>query len=145
MKSVNINILFFSTLLVILSACSDDFLKPKPLSILTTEAGLVDATSMYATLGSSTRNIRNHYMDGTFAPSMFTEYLFTEVMIDGTTDKTFPTDIEQMVSRRSANDASYNRIGTICNTSYDAIKRVLLLSQILMWLNTAAKKSGMLF
>jgi len=133
MKSVNINILFFSTLLVLLSACSDDFLKPKPLSILTTEAGLVDATSMYATLGSSTRNIRNHYMDGTFAPSMFTEYLFTEVMIDGTTDKTFPTrDMNRLVIPDGVlNDASYNRIGTIWNTSYDAIKSaVIVISNI---------------
>ncbi len=133
MKSVNINILFFSTLLLLLSACSDDFLKPKPLSILTTEAGLVDATSMYATLGSSTRNIRNHYMDGTFAPSMFTEYLFTEVMIDGTTDKTFPTrDMNRLVIPDGVlNDASYNRIGTIWNTSYDAIKSaVIVISNI---------------
>lgn len=128
MKSVNIIILFFSTLLVLLPACSDDFLKPKPLSILTTEAGLVDATSMYATLGSSTRNIRNHYMDGSFAPSMFTEYLFTEVMIDGTTDKTFPTrDMNRLVIPDGVlNDASYNRIGTIWNTSYDAIKSAVI-------------------
>ena len=83
---------------ILISGCTDEFLKPKPLSILTTEAGLVNSTSMYAVLSSSTRLIRNQYMDGTFAPPMFTEYLFTEVMIDGTTDKTFPTrDMNRLV------------------------------------------------
>ena len=124
MKPINIFFLIFAYFALLLPGCSDDFLNPKPLSILTTEAGLVDATSMYATLGSSTRNIRNHYMDGSFAPPMFTEYLFTEVMIDGTTDKTFPTrDMNRLVIPDGVlNDASYNRIGTIWNASYDAIK-----------------------
>lgn len=133
MKSINIIILILASFALLLPGCSDDFLSPKPLSILTTEAGLVDATSMYATLGSSTRNIRNYYMDGTFAPAMFTEYLFTEVMIDGTTDKTFPTrDMNRLVIPDGVlNDASYNRIGTIWNTSYDAIKSaVIVISNI---------------
>lgn len=133
MKFFNIITLFFASLLVLLPGCSDDFLKPNPLSILTTEAGLVDATSMYATLGSSTRNIRNHFMDGTFAPPMFSEYLFTEVMIDGTTDKTFPTrDMNRLVIPDGVlTDASYNRIGTIWINSYDAIKSaVIVISNI---------------
>lgn len=108
----------------ILSGCSDDFLNPKPLSLLTTEAGLVNSTSMYAVLSSSTRLIRNQYMDGTFAPPMFTEYLFTEVMIDGTTDKTFPTrDMNRLVIPDGVlTDASYNRIGHCWSHAYEGIK-----------------------
>ncbi len=109
---------------LVINGCSDDFLKPKPLSILTTEAGLVNATSMYAMLSSSTILIRNQYMDGTFAPPMFTEYLFTEVMIDGTTDKTFPTrDMNRLVVPDGVlTDASYNRIGHCWNHAYEGIK-----------------------
>jgi tetratricopeptide (TPR) repeat protein len=115
-----------ASFLFIFCECSDDFLAPKPLSILTAEAGLVDAKSMYALLGASTINIRNHYMDGTFAPPMFTEYLFTEVMIDGTTDKTFPCrDMNRLVIPDGVlNDPSYNRIGTCWDAAYQAIKNI---------------------
>jgi len=104
--------------------CSDDFLKPKPLSFITTEAGLVDAKSMYSTLAASTILIRNHYMDGSFAPCMFTEYLFTEVMIDGTTDKTFPCrDMNRLVIPDGVlTDASYNKIGSCWSEAYAGIK-----------------------
>ena len=104
--------------------CSEDFLKPKPLSFITTEAGLTDANSMYAILAYSTVRIRNHYMDGTFAPPMFTENLFSEVMVDGTSDKTFPArDMNRLVIPDGVlTDASYNRIGHNWEYAYLGIK-----------------------
>lgn len=117
-------LLYIFIISIIINGCTDDFLKPKPLSLLTTEAGLVNSTSMYAVLSSSTRLIRNQYMDGTFAPPMFTEYLFTEVLIDGTTDKTFPTrDMNRLVIPDGVlTDASYNRIGHCWSNAYEGIK-----------------------
>lgn len=114
-------------LISITAGCSDSFLEPKPLSFITTEAGLVDAKSMYSTLAASTILIRNHYMDGSFAPCMFTEYLFTEVMIDGTTDKTFPCrDFNRLVIPDGVlTDASYNRIGNCWSEAYAGIKSAL--------------------
>lgn len=111
-------------LINVTSGCSDSFLEPKPLSFITTEAGLVDAKSMYSTLAASTILIRNHYMDGSFAPCMFTEYLFTEVMIDATTDKTFPSrDLNRLVIPDGVlTDASYNRIGNCWSEAYAGIK-----------------------
>jgi hypothetical protein len=105
-------------------SCSEDFLTPKPLSFITTEAGLADAEAMYATLSTSTVIIRNHFMDGTFAPCMFTEYLFTESMIDGTTDKTFPSrDMNRLVIPNGVlNDPSYNRIQTCWDEAFKGIK-----------------------
>src|SRR5690554_935735 len=117
-------LLYILIIFILFNGCTDDFLSPKPLSILTTEAGLANSTSMYAVLSSSTRLIRNQYMDGTFAPPMFTEYLFTEVLIDGTTDKTFPTrDMNRLVIPDGVlNNASYNRIEHNWSHAYEAIK-----------------------
>ncbi|MBO9594951.1 MAG: RagB/SusD family nutrient uptake outer membrane protein [Niabella sp.] len=116
------------TAICIATGCKKEFLRPNPLSISTPDATLVDAKAMYAVLASSTRNIRDHYMDGTFAPAMFTEYLFTESMIDGTTDKTFPSrDMNRLVVPDGVlNDPSYNRIGDCWNKAYDAIKSASL-------------------
>ena len=109
---------------IFLIGCSEDFLVPKPLSFITTEAGLVDADAMYATLAYSTISIRNHYMDGTFAPPMFTEFLFTESMVDGTSDKTFPArDMNRLIIPDGVlNDASYNRIAHCWDYAYRGIK-----------------------
>jgi len=117
-------LIYLSCVILVFSSCKKDFLKPNPLSMMTTEEGLKDSKSMYATLASSTTAIRNHYMDGSFAPCMFTEFLFTESMIDGTTDKTFPSrDMNRLIIPGGVlNDASYNRIGTIWDASYDGIK-----------------------
>ena len=118
--------IFFAGLVVsvILAGCNKDFLKPKPLSFITTEAGLVNADAMYSTLAASTKILRDQYMDGTFAPPMFTEFLFTESMVDGTSDKTFPLrDMNRLVVPDGVlNDASYNRIGDCFNDSYRGIK-----------------------
>lgn len=115
-------LLFFSA--VIIAGCSEDFLTPKPQSFITTEAGLTDADAMYATLAYSTIRIRNHYMDGTFAPPMFTENLFTEVMVDGTSDKTFPArDMNRLIIPDGVlTDASYNRIGHCWEYAFLGIK-----------------------
>lgn len=113
--------LFLMTLLV---SCSEDFLEPKPLSFITSERGLVDANAMYATLAYSTIRIRNHYMDGSFAPPMFTETLFSEVMVDGTSDKTFPArDMNRLIIPDGVlTDASYNRIGHCWQYAFLGIK-----------------------
>ena len=85
---------------------------------------MVDAKTMYSTLAYSTIRIRNHYMDGTFAPPMFTETLFSEVMVDGTSDKTFPSrDMNRLVIPDGVlTDASYNRIGHCWDYAYLGIK-----------------------
>ncbi|MDR2915003.1 MAG: RagB/SusD family nutrient uptake outer membrane protein [Tannerella sp.] len=121
---ISMKCIYCICIMSILSGCSEDYLQPKPLSFITTEAGLVNAKSMYSTLSASTILIRNHYMDGSFAPCMFTEYLFTEMMIDGTTDKTFPCrDMNRLVIPSGVlNDASYNRIGTCWSEAYAGIK-----------------------
>ncbi len=111
-------------LLTIIGGCTEDFLTPKPLSFITTEAGLNDADAMYATLAYSSIRIRNHYMDGTFAPPMFTETLFSEVMVDGTSDKTFPArDMNRLIIPDGVlNNASYNRIGDCWDYAFLGIK-----------------------
>jgi len=124
----NINLFQRSVALIILvitlGGCSEDYLSPKPLSFITSESSLVDADAMYAMLSASTVKIRNQFMDGTFAPSMFTEYLFTDVMIDGTTDKTYPTrDMNRLVVPDGVlNNTSYNRIQNCWENAYAGIK-----------------------
>ncbi len=115
------SVIFLATMMV---GCSEDFLSPEPLSFITTEAGLADADAMYATLAYSSIRIRDHYMDGTFAPPMFTENLFSEVMVDGTSDKTFPArDMNRLIIPDGMlTDASYNRVGHCWAYAYLAIK-----------------------
>lgn len=114
--------LFFSTMLIV--GCSEDFLTPKPLSFITTEAGLKNIDDLYATLGSSSILIRNYYMDGTYAPRMFTEYLFTESMIDATTGRTTVSrDMNRLVIPDGIlNSPDYNRIGDCWDLAFRGIK-----------------------
>ena len=71
---------------ITLSSCGDSWLEPKPLSFYSPENTLVDAKGMWAALGTCEKRIKaEFYGDG---PAIITEHIFSEVAIEGTTDKT---------------------------------------------------------
>jgi hypothetical protein len=68
--------------------CKKSFLQPQPLSFYEPSLTYVDAPAMRAALVSLARNLRFEYYGGN--PAILTEMLFTEIAVEGTTDKAGP-------------------------------------------------------
>lgn len=79
-------LVMLGSVVITLSSCGDSWLDPKPLSFYSPENTLVDAKGMWAALGTCEKRIKaEFYGDG---PAIITEHIFSEVAIEGTTDKT---------------------------------------------------------
>ncbi len=108
--------------MVISASCSDEWLEPKPLSFYAPENTFVNAEGLDAALVACLRNARHEfYGDG--APEI-TENVFSDVAVEGTTDKTGPAmDLPaQILPDANLNSADYNRIGWFWNEGYYRIK-----------------------
>lgn len=107
---------------VALTGCSDDWLKPKPLSFYAPENALTTADGMWAALGTCEKRIKaEYYGDG---PAIITEHIFSEVAIEGTTDKTsVAQDMNTVITPdKNLNSPNANRIGWYWNEAYDDIR-----------------------
>jgi hypothetical protein len=126
MKSKNIKS-FLRVIILIpvtfwLVSCSEEWLTPNPLSIFTPENAFVDSRGMYGALTACERNIRyEFYGDG--AP-IITEMLFSEICVEGTTDKPGPAMNMNIQITPSAqlNSVDYNKIGWFWLEYYNGIK-----------------------
>ncbi len=108
--------------LAVLSGCSDEFLENEQLSFLTPENALKSAEGMKAMLSRAHLNIRaEFYGDG--AP-IITENIFSEVAVEGTTDKSGPAqDLNLLIlPDANLNSANTNRIGWFWGKWYENIK-----------------------
>jgi len=126
MKSQNKNsisrFLLFATLTIALVSCSEEWLEPKPLSIFTPENAFVDARGMYGALTACERNMRYEWYGDT--PPFVTELIFSEVSVEGTTDKPGPAmnmNI-QITPSSQLNHSDYNKIGWFWLEQYSGIK-----------------------
>ena len=109
-------------MLAIIVGCKEEFLDPEPLSFYTPDNALNDADGMYALLSAAHRRMRAEwYGDG--AP-IITENIFSEVAVEGTTDKSGPAqDLNLLiVPDGNLNSADRNRIGWFWNEFYENIK-----------------------
>lgn len=122
------NIKFFTRFALIVSfslgtiGCNEDWLDPKPLSFFAPENSLIDAKGMYAALTACERNMRYEwYGDG--AP-IITELVFSEVCVEGTTDKPGPAQNLniQITPTSQLNNIDFNRIGWYWYEGYKGIK-----------------------
>lgn len=107
---------------VALTGCSDDWLKPKPLSFYAPENALTTADGMWAALGTCEKRIKaEYYGDG---PAIITEHIFSEVAVEGTTDKTtVAQDMNTVITPdKNLNSPNANRIGWYWNEAYDDIR-----------------------
>jgi len=105
-----------------IAGCKEEFLDPEPLSFYTPDNALNDADGMYALLSGAHRRLRAEwYGDG--AP-IITENIFSEVAVEGTTDKSGPAqDLNLLITPdANLNSADRNRIGWFWNEFYENIK-----------------------
>lgn len=105
------------------SSCSKDRLKPEPLSFYEADETYVDAAAMRAALVSCVRNARIEYYGDN--PPILTEMLFSEVSVEGTTDKSGPAqnlNLAVTPDLANANDADHQKIYFYWNEGYKGIK-----------------------
>lgn len=98
-------------MLVISTSCKESWLEPKPLSFFTPENTFVDEAGFKSALASCAANIRDEfYGDGT---PIITELLFSEMAVEGTTDKFGPAvNLDVLITPdANLNSADFNRIG----------------------------------
>lgn len=122
MKNYNSYIILTLLLLLTSTGCNDDFLKPKPLSFFAPENAFVDAEGFDAALVACLRNVRHEfYGDGN---PMITELIFSDVAVEGTTDKTGPAmDLPaQILPDACLNSTDCNRIGWFWAEGYRRIR-----------------------
>jgi hypothetical protein len=107
----------------IITGCKKDWLTPKPLSFYEPSLTYVDAAAMQAALVACARNLRIEYYGDN--PPILTEMLFSEVSVEGTTDKSGPAqDLNVAVTPDNAmfNDADHHKIYWYWSEGYKGIK-----------------------
>ncbi len=115
-------LIFTAPLLFIVTSCSEEYLEPKPLSIYTPETTFTDAAALRAGLVACLRNMRYEWF-GDGAP-IITENIFSEVAVEGTTDKSGPAqDLNLLITPdANLNSVDRNRIGWYWYEGYKGIK-----------------------
>ncbi|MEA1786970.1 RagB/SusD family nutrient uptake outer membrane protein [Arenibacter sp. GZD96] len=116
-------ILVISSLFILsVLSCSEDFLEQEPKSFLTPSNALDTPEGLNGLLVSAASNLRGEFF-GDGAP-IITENLFSEVAVEGTTDKTGPAqDLNLLIlPDANLNSADWNRIGWYWSQFYEGIK-----------------------
>lgn len=108
---------------LVTSSCGKDWLKPEPLSFYEPDLTYVDAAAMRAALVACARNARIEYYGDN--PPILTEMLFSEITVEGTTDKSGPAqDLNLLITPDLANlnNADRARIFYYWSEGYKGIK-----------------------
>lgn len=107
-----------------LAGCSKDRLKPEPLSFYSPGNAYVDAAGFRAALVACARNARIEYYGDN--PPILTEMVFSEVSVEGITDKSGPAqDLNLLITPDAAtafDDADHARIQYYWREGYKGIK-----------------------
>lgn len=124
MKLINKATLLLLTPITVLifGACKKDFLKPEPLSFYTPENTFNTPGGLKSTLIACERNLRYEWF-GDGAP-IITQNIFSEVAVEGTTDKSGPAqDLNLLITPTTQlNHVDFNRIGWYWYEGYKGIK-----------------------
>lgn len=127
MKTIDRNNLLASLLicglLLGLASCKREYLIPKPLSFYEPTLTYVDAAAMKAALVACSRNSRIEYYGGN--PPILTEMLFTDMTVEGITDKSGPAqnlNLQITPDLVYANDDDHNKIYYYWLEAYRGIK-----------------------
>jgi starch-binding outer membrane protein, SusD/RagB family len=109
-------------LTTVFMGCSEEWLDPKPLSIYTPENSYNQASGLWSAMVACERNMRLEYIGD--APPILTEHIFSEVAVEGTTDKSGPAqDLNLLITPDAQlNHTDYNRIGWYWLEGYRALK-----------------------
>ncbi|KAA5547455.1 RagB/SusD family nutrient uptake outer membrane protein [Adhaeribacter rhizoryzae] len=105
-----------------ISSCKEDFLEPKPLSFYAPENTYTNAAGMKAALVAGLRNMRYEWYGDN--PPIVTEHIFSEVAVEGTTDKSGPAqDLNLLITPDAQlNHIDYNKIGWYWYEGFKGIK-----------------------
>jgi hypothetical protein len=104
-------------------SCKKEWLKPQPLSFYEPDLTYVNAEAMRAALVSLARNARIEYYGDN--PPILTEMLFSEVSVEGTTDKSGPAqDLNLLITPDlvTVSDADHQKIYYYWSEGYKGIK-----------------------
>lgn len=109
-------------LIVGVSACSDSWLEPKPLSFYTPENTYVDADGFYAAITACERNMRHEFF-GDGSP-ILTEFILSDMAVEGTTDKAGPQmDLDvALLPDAQLNHVNNTKVGWYWYEGYKGIK-----------------------
>ncbi|WP_257666810.1 RagB/SusD family nutrient uptake outer membrane protein [Parapedobacter tibetensis] len=109
-------------LLVMAIGCKREFLEPKPLSIYIPDETFRSAEALWAAVVACERNLRLEYV-GDAAP-LITELIFSEVAVEGTTDKPGPAQDLNLAITPDAqlNHTDYTKVGWYFREGYRAIR-----------------------
>lgn len=115
-------ILYISFLAIAVGSCNESWLEPKPLSFYAPELVLYDADGMLTTLTTCNRSLRIEFY-GDAAP-MVTEGVFSDIAVEGTTDKAGPVqDMNaQITPSADLNNGDRTKIGWYWIEGYYGIK-----------------------
>ncbi len=105
------------------TSCKKDYLEPKPLSFYEPSATYVDVASLKAALVACAVNLRIEYYGGN--PPILTELLFSDMSVEGITDKSGPAqnlNLQITPDLAYANDDDHNKIYYYWFEAYRAIK-----------------------
>lgn len=107
---------------LLFTSCEEEFLDTEPQSFFTPSNALNNPEGLNSLLSEALYNIRSEYY-GDGAP-MITENIFSEVAIEGTTDKSGPAqDLNaQILPDANLNSSNFNRIGWFWEAFYENIK-----------------------
>lgn len=150
MKTLNLKSLYRFLLLISIifsmSYCSDDWLKPQPLSIFTPENAFIDANGLYSELTACESSIRGEfYGDGM---PMITELIFSDMCVEGMSDNpgTCQNLINTITPSSNLNGGDQNRIGWFWATGYSVIKNAnVVISRIdQLKFNSEAERNAIL-
>ncbi|MFC5410327.1 RagB/SusD family nutrient uptake outer membrane protein [Larkinella bovis] len=105
-----------------LTSCEKSWLEPKPLSFFAPENTFNDPAGLRATLVACERNLRYEWYGDN--PPLLTESIFSDIAVEGTTDKSGPAQNMnlQITPDAQLNHVDYNRIGWYWLEGYKGIK-----------------------
>jgi hypothetical protein len=123
MRTINKRILTVFALAAVLisNGCKRSFLEPQALSSYTPDVSLTTPAAMQAALEQINTVVRGEFF-GDSAP-MLTESIFSDVAVEGTTDKTTPAqDLNVRITPTAQlNDNDYNKVGWYWQNWYKGI------------------------
>ena len=118
----NIKYVIIIGIMLMISACSDSWLEPKPLSFYTPENTYIDAAGFYSALTTCERNMRHEYF-GDGSP-ILTEFILSDIAVEGTTDKAGPQIVidVSLLPDADLNNVNTTRVGWYWYEGYKGIK-----------------------
>ena len=138
MKKIFLMILFLTALIFTGPRCSEDFLKPEPLSFYAPENTFINAAGFNAALIACLRNARHEMYGDT--PPFLSEGIFLDVAVEGTTDKTGVHMDMPAVILPDAN-FSYGDVTKLGNHWTEAYNRIKYANVVISRIDNAEWKS----